>query len=741
MKKTPLALCVSSVLAMTSFGAAASLPDVADLSWHAITFGQSTDLNFGSTILPEKVGTNEVTIDGQPIVDGALADKFTIESRGGKIANSHDGLTFYYTKLPTDVNFTLSAKVVLEQLGPETGSTPNRQEGAGLMVRDVISAPRLNPQPEGLEEFPAASNMVMNLLRANKRENNGQVNITGVHREGVYSPWGTAGNRLSRNEFAKDQAYGPDKTYLMTLERTDSGYVVSYDNGDVKRTQELNGAHANIVEMQDSEHQYVGFFASRNAKITVSDVDLTLSKANTVDAPRYQAKLTDPLLQQASPDRSAIADYTLQARANYTGTFSVSQDGKALVEGQRVSAGEMFNYTTTLQSAKTKFDVTYTPSEGPDNAPLSYNYTVQKVSVENPLQILVNPKGSNGRLTLEQAIEAVAPGGTILLEDGDYDGLTLSTAVSGLPGQLKTLKAKGDKVRFTGEYLHQANYWNIDGIEVDGARTIVHGSFNNFSNMTTHNAPDTGFQISSPDIGRALWASYNVVTDSVSFNNMDPAQINADGFAAKMRVGDGNTFIRCVAHHNIDDGWDLFNKVEDGSNGVVTILDSVAFMNGRTTEVEPQGGSRGNGFKLGGEGLPVAHIIRNSLAFHNYMDGFTDNFNPGALVVEDNLAIDNHRFNFLFRQSPYSDTVKQGEFIGNASYRFNVESTYSDVVNADVLENNQFIVNGVTVDDAGNAIDVDKLLELRKASMISGNETIPGESAVKQIEQILNRVQ
>ncbi|MDT9702595.1 right-handed parallel beta-helix repeat-containing protein, partial [Streptomyces sp. P17] len=87
-------------------------------------------------------------------------------------------------------------------------------------------------------------------------------------------------------------------------------------------------------------------------------------------------------------------------------------------------------------------------------------------------------------------------------------------------------------------------------------------------------APDTGFQITSPDkIGRALWASFNTVTDSESFNNMDKSQINADGFAAKMRIGDGNTFIRCIAHHNIDDGWDLFNKVEDGANGVVTILD------------------------------------------------------------------------------------------------------------------------------------------------------------------------
>ncbi|MCV5803108.1 right-handed parallel beta-helix repeat-containing protein, partial [Escherichia coli] len=90
-----------------------------------------------------------VTVNGEAVAAGKLASTFTIESRGGKLANSHEGLTFYYTELPTDVNFTLSADVVLDPLGPETGATPNRQEGAGLMVRDILGAERLVPQPEG----------------------------------------------------------------------------------------------------------------------------------------------------------------------------------------------------------------------------------------------------------------------------------------------------------------------------------------------------------------------------------------------------------------------------------------------------------------------------------------------------------------------------------------------------------------------------------------------------------------
>ncbi|MFY3327422.1 right-handed parallel beta-helix repeat-containing protein [Vibrio fluvialis] len=739
MKKTPIALCLASSFALTACSSQVTHLDGSQAVWQAITFGQSTDLNFGSTILPEKVGLNHVVANGQAVQPGLAASQFTIESRGGKIANSHEGGTFYYTQLPTNVNFTLSANVTIDQLGPETGSSPNRQEGAGLMVRDIVGEARLDPQPQGLEEFPAASNMVMNLIRANKKEHNGLVNVDATYREGIYQPWGTAGNRMSHDEFVKGVEFGPGKTYHMTLTRTDSGYWVSYDDGVVKQTQQVSGANANLVQMQDDKHQYVGFFASRNAKMTVSDVELTLSKANTVEAPRYHAKLDNPVLQQASADRSPIENYTVQARANYSGTFSVAQNGQWLADKQAVSAGEMFGFPTTLTQANTQFDVTFTPIEGPSLQPLSYQYQVEKVALTNPMEIRVNPNGSNGRMTLDAAVKMLPPGGTIVLEDGDYPGLTLPVSASGTPEAMKTLKTAGDKVRFTGDYLHEASYWNVSNIEVAGARVIVHGSHNQFSHMVTHSAPDTGFQISSPEkIGRALWASYNTVTDSESFNNMDKSQINADGFAAKMRIGDGNTFIRCISHHNIDDGWDLFNKVEDGANGVVTILDSISYMNGQTMDVAAKGGTRGNGFKLGGEGLPVAHIVKNNLAFRNNMDGFTDNFNPGALTLENNVAIDNVRFNYLFRKSPYEAAGKQGSFINNQSYRFSVASQYSDVVNGETLRGNRFVVNGVTMDDQGQAVDLQTLEALKSAVQLAEKDAPPSKAQVLHIRETLN---
>ncbi|MEJ3601169.1 exopolygalacturonate lyase [Vibrio vulnificus] len=743
MKKHTLALCLAAILAPASY---ATEINVADLTWKAITFGQSTDMNFGSTILPEKVGVNQVTVNGQPIEEGKLLSQFTIESRGGKLANSHEGLTFYYTELPTDVNFTLSADVVLEQLGPETGATPNRQEGAGLMVRDILGAERLVPQPEGHEEFPSASNMVMNLLRSHSRTNDGMTNFNASFREGVYQPWGTAGNRLSRVDYAEGVPYGTAENFRMTLTRTNDGFKVSYRQGDKEQTQDVKGANANIVEMQNPESQYIGFFASRNAKMSVSNVDLQLSPADTIDAPKYQAKQEQLMFQLASADRSATQRYPVQARANYSGTVELKHNGKT-VSSKKVNAGELFSQQVELNRDKNQFELTFTAIEGPTLDKQILRYEVTRVSLPNPLQLHVSPSGTasgNGSaakpLDFATAVALLPAGGTIILQEGDYQGITIPVTASGTAEQMKYLKAAEGKVRIVSEFQHDANYWHYENIEVAGAQFFVHGSHNQFEKMVTHSAPDTGFVITSPEkIGRALWASYNTVIDSESFNNMDPSQINADGFAAKMRIGDGNTFIRCLSHHNIDDGWDLFNKVEDGANGAVTIIDSIAFNNGRTLDVANKGGTIGNGFKLGGEGIPVSHVVKNSLSFNNNMDGFTDNFNPGSLVLSNNVAIDNKRFNYLFRQSPYAGDIEQGTFTENRSYRFQVSSQYDDVIHSAHASDNQFIVDGRTLGSDGKAIDLKSLQPLKQASIIDEQQTVPGLKEALALKQLVQQ--
>jgi len=354
----------------------------------------------------------------------------------------------------------------------------------------------------------------------------------------------------------------------------------------------------------------------------------------------------------------------------------------------------MYSVPAKLNDNNT-FDLTFTPVSG---EPVQQKFAVEKVAGITAATLHVSPEGkAEGQGTaaspmdLTTAIGLLAPGGKIIMAKGDYPRSEIPVSASGSADKIKTLQADG-KVVIQG-LLVDASYWHINGIDVTGKSLRIQGSHNLIEGVTAYRNDDTGIQISSPDnVGRPLWASYNRVINSESYSNEDPGKINADGFAVKMRVGEGNRLENCNSHDNIDDGFDLFNKIEDGANGVVVIENSIARNN------------TSNGFKLGGEGQPVAHEVRNSKAVGNHLDGFTDNFNPGQLVVENNVAVDNQRFNFIFRPSPYGDPSTQGIFSGNKSVRTQ-PGRYDDAVVGNVDGTNYFMQKGQSVNSEGKILD------------------------------------
>ena len=690
-------------LALTLCGAALSLPASAQQQpvWHAIAFGQSTDVNFSSNVLPEKVGMNNVTIDGKKLTTADAADlskPITIESRGGKIANSHDGLTFFYTALPASENFILQATVTVDQFGPENGAKPAAQEGAGLLVRDVIGHPRQEPLKEGYEEFPAASNMVMNAIMTQDKKDASRVKMQAIARDGITQPWGNTGSTISRKSYQKAIDLSKTPTFRMKLERTNEGFVTSWAPEGSDAWVSENVKRADIITSQDKNQYYVGFFASRNAKITVSDASLETSEAKTIASAPFVPKAWPVVMQIASPQKSTTSDYIVQARANYDGNFTVRQDEVVIGQEKTAKAGEMFSLPTKLKE-QNSFTITFTPTSGKDKTPVSQNFTVEHVKNMQGNTLYVAPNGVSSNegsktapLDLASAISLIASGGRIILNSGEYPLTTIPTAASGLKDKLKMLEADG-KVVIHGLLL-DGNYWHVKGIEITDKSLRVQGSNNLIENVIAYKNDDTGIQISSPaDVGRPLWASYNRVVNSESFSNEDPGKINADGFAVKMRVGEGNRLEGCYAHDNIDDGYDLFNKIEDGANGVVVIENSIARNN------------TSNGFKLGGEGQPVAHEIHNSVAIGNHLDGFTDNFNPGALVVANNVAVDNQRFNYIFRPSPYGSAETQGKFTDNISLRSS-EGKYDDAISGRIDSSNYFIRDGKTENSEGKQLSV-----------------------------------
>jgi hypothetical protein len=184
------------------------------------------------------------------------------------------------------------------------------------------------------------------------------------------------------------------------------------------------------------------------------------------------------------------------------------------------------------------------------------------------------------------------------------------------------------------------SYWHLRGLTVRNAGDngiLISGSYNTIEDVIAHGNEDTGIQItvSSDDAGNAAFGAYNKVINCDSYENFDEATggENADGFAAKERIGPGNEFRGCRAWNNADDGWDFY-----AANDVVVVDSSWAFLNGVITGANPNGD--GNGFKLGGEpdGADqggAVHRLTNVAAFENKKCGYTRNNNPSNPTLSD----------------------------------------------------------------------------------------------------------
>lgn len=688
------AVILISILIMsftTNYNPKANAANDPELKWQSIAFGQSTDLNFSSTITPAKVGVNHAI----PEVPGTIEGKIVIESRGGKIAAAHDGITFYYTALdPSKYNFVLEADILVEQFGPETDVMPNNQTACGLMVRDVNGAPRRDPMVFGFEELPAASNMAAVAVFSNKKT---VVTAYGISRNGIKYPWGNPGSVLTRRPLKHNLPVG--KPFKLKLERTDTGFIMTYADSDGGNSQFVTtGDPADIVQVCEEDKMYVGFFAARNAKMVVSNAKLTLSPANTQPGKPHQVRPFPQYFEIESSNGSSSDKYILMARSAYDGLVQVKKDGVILVAQDPIKAGKFYQLPTTLSKDVTAFELTFTPTEGPNVAPITRVITVEKRSFPKPKILIAAPDGKpngTGRidapLDLATALKFVPPGGTILLRGGNYGSCAIPRMYSSIPGKLKKLAPyKDEKAIFNG-LSSQASYWHFYGLESTASGSYgfrIQGNGNLIERCVAHHNRNTGFQLDPFAKTPVLKCSDNLFLNCDAYDNTDPTMENADGFAAKSCIGKGNAYRGCIAHHNADDGWDLFNNVQDGPNEPVLIENCIAYQNGFLSNGKTAGGAIGNGFKLGGESQPVAHVIRNSIAFENKMDGFTCNFNPGALVVENCTAFNNARFNYIFRSNHY--IPPSGTFRNNLSFRTDIGVAVKDFIAGIVFENNLF---------------------------------------------------
>ena len=526
----------------------------------------------------------------------------TSAQKKGKVTDcGYDAFACCYTALPADRDIQIRADLRITAV-PESGVL-NDQEAFGIFFRDTM------------DKDPETGHYYSNMAAAGMWR--GVYDFFG--REGITADGHSHVENFSMHGSADAAAeLLPDTVVRISLTR--KGNTVSAEITDMNGRTLLSGEDACRDFMTDSfccrdrENIYAGFMAARGygMEIEKDSVEITTGDliASGEDADRHSpAEKADPFLPP---------DYDI----DMTGSFDpddiiwASPDGTPDGDGSSMSPYDLF---TAVESCGPGAEIKLMP----------------------------------GRYL---------PDRTVVLSGDELHGTGRRRRISGT--------AAGDEraVIDFGNTLNCLNVtgsmWDVEDIDVTrGGGIWIEGHYNRIRGCRAYRNNETGILIRhhDNDSPRIEWPSYNLIEDCSSYENCDPSQQHADGFACKVAAGEGNRFIGCRAYMNSDDGFDLFAK--NRKTGAVVIENCESSRNGFIYDEEgnltPSEGN-GNGFKLGGSGERVDHIVRNSVARRNRGCGFTSNSNP-SMILTGCKGSGNERGNLGYYV--YSDKAEQNKVI------------------------------------------------------------------------------
>ena len=486
----------------------------------------------------------------------------------------------------------------------------------------------------------------------------------------------------------------------LTIQKNNTGYFISYtDAAGNTETKKYYGTET--LNVLDDEYVYVGMFAARGVDITYSDINLTLiDPADDAPAEEREMTLVTPACNIISAAVSNSAAYDLIYSGNADGKLSVTAaDGSAVVSDRAVTAGTKVTMPVSLTEGSNKFRISFTPNS--DYRPneysklssyetVTYEFTVTYKSVRRDQKtIYVAPEGSAGAagskenpVDIYTAVKYAKAGQMIVLKGGVYNltsTIKVERGIDGTKEQMIYLIADPsdsqrpvfDFNRACAGMIFAGDYWYCQGFDVTNTQDTqkgiqISGSNCVFDNIQAYHNGNTGIQVSRylTTDEREDWPSNDLILNCTSYGNADIGYEDADGFAAKLTVGDGIVFDGCISYNNADDGWDLFAKVETGSIGSVTIKNCVAYGNGYLEDGTDAG--NGNGFKMGGSSITGYHTLINSVAFGNKAKGIDSNSCPD-IQVKQSTSFNNESYNVAF----YTNAGSKTDFgaTGILSYR------------------------------------------------------------------------
>ena len=699
--------------------------------WSKSTYGSSTDSK------------------NNGVIGNANDGKVTVYSEGGKgkiVPGSTDGLTFYYTAIdPETENFTLTADIHVD-----SWTLSNGQEGFGMMAADAVGsngdgtafwnntyqaiATKVEYYWDGedVTTDSSANKISMKLgLGAISRLGVTADDVAAIKNGTITMPAGYVSETTTLETGAATKGPGtynlvgnwnkkaeptgnlenPLTDFRLQIQRNNTGYYLRYldkDNKVIKEVRYYDLERTSLTHI-DKDNIYVGFFASRNARITVSNIDLkTITPADDEKAEEREIEYVYPINTIESPAFSNSADYNLVYYGNADGTLVVKDQNGKEVLNKEFKALAKETVALKLNNGKNAFTINFIPDKEykpgefklmTSYDPVTINHTVEYKTVENN-NIYVSPNGKSNAagtkdapMDIYTAVKIAAPGQKILIKEGTYNLSSTVKVERGINGTADAMiymiadPEAGSRPVFDfggkcAGMILAGDYWYFQGFDVtrsaDAQKGIqVSGNHNILDRIKAYKNGNTGIQISRY-LGTDQfnqWPAHNTILNCSSYLNADKGYEDADGFAAKLTVGQGNVFDGCIAAYNADDGWDLFAKVQSGSIGVVTIQNCVAFKNGYILDENGReiNAGNGNGFKMGGDSMPGAHVLKNSVAFANKAKGIDSNSCPDIKVYS-STTFDNESYNVAF----YTNTAVNTAFAADGILSYKVSNKVAE---------------------------------------------------------------
>lgn len=170
--------------------------------------------------------------------------RIAVRNNHGKIAAVSDGIAMYYTKVPADKCFVLTAKAVINDY------FLNDQVSYGLMVRDDMYVDMQTADILG--DYVAAAPLLI------------------THGEHAVNCFARKSGELIYGGRC-DKAYKPGEVIELRIESTSDGYACT-----LGQEQTITGGFDFKLLTVDPESVYVGMFVSRNADVTFYDIRLEI---------------------------------------------------------------------------------------------------------------------------------------------------------------------------------------------------------------------------------------------------------------------------------------------------------------------------------------------------------------------------------------------------------------------------------------------------------------------------------